>query len=80
MLRSESKSISMCTVWRKLKGLRLNSCEALGKLLISEGDQKKRLQFPGGIKIEQIFLFFPDGSNIFQENDASICGTQNVKK
>ena len=42
---SESKNISTCTMQRKLKGLGLNSRVALRKPLISEANQKKRLQF-----------------------------------
>ncbi len=36
IFNSESKSISTCTMRRKLKGLGLNSCVALRKSLISE--------------------------------------------
>ncbi|KAF7641747.1 hypothetical protein LDENG_00273020 [Lucifuga dentata] len=42
---SESKSVSTRTVRRELKGLGINSCVALRKPLISEANQKKRLQF-----------------------------------
>lgn len=45
MFNSESKSISTRTMRRELKGLGLNSCVALRKPLISDSNQKKRLQF-----------------------------------
>ena len=45
MFNSESKIISTCTMRRELRGLGLNSCVVLRKPLISEANQKKRLQF-----------------------------------
>lgn len=48
MYNSEHNSIP--TVWRELWGLGQNSCLALWKPLISEANQKKRLQFAGECK------------------------------
>ena len=45
MFNSESKNISICTIWRPLKALGQNRRVALRKPLISETNQRKKLQF-----------------------------------
>lgn len=53
MFNSESESISTHTMRKELKGLRLNSCVALGKSLISGVNRgKKGFYMLGSIKIE----------------------------